>query len=65
MGLFRFQAQEMPMMVPMIKLMIVASPMRLRLQGIATFRTSDTGVGNLEIEMPKSPLSRFNKYFPY
>src|SRR6056297_143576 len=64
-GLFLFQAHAMPMIVPIIKLIIVESPISPRLQGIATFKTSATGVGNLDMEIPKSPFNRLKRYFPY
>ena len=61
----RFHATPIPIIVPRKKLIIVAVPMRPTVQGTATWRTRPTGVGNLEIEIPRSPLIRFSRYFPY
>lgn len=61
----RFQATVIPNIVPAKKLRMVDNPIKPSVQGIATARTSDTGVGNLEREIPNWPRAIWTKYFPY
>ncbi len=63
--LLRDHAAPIPSIVPMKKLRIVASPINPSVHGIAIFKTSLTGVGKRDNEMPRSPFSKLSKYLPY
>lgn len=63
--LFLFHATAIPIIVPIKKLITVERPISPKVQGTATLKTSDTGVGNLEREIPRSPLAKFPRYLKY